>query len=373
MGNDYKRGWSGYFSDFWKGLRDFKDSVLSYFVSQDHINSRISDDYIRTTEPYNAKASALSELKSICSVLRKDYSELATENEKLRQENEDMQDQVASLENRVSYLHSDLLAAEKEKKTLKQEAGKLYTKVYGVLDKYVKLVESHRLKSQIEIPELDELFSTPLGREQALEYLEALNEAKNNLILMLKKSRFEKEREFNVLEKTFEDYKKEVIKQLGSMVPKEYMISILENVNDSFLILCRFGNGWHVEYVSNATKGILGCDETGFKHYNSRSFSRWFAKDEQYAEFQSTINEGKESFGPLSFTIKEYVKSARSNKIADANFVAIRNNKNATTGYIVLLDKAKFIARMTAKVKGILQPKGTEKDLGLEGLPGTTN
>jgi PAS domain-containing protein len=328
----------GYFARILAALRNAKNYVFCSFVSDEYIRSTpVCRKEVASLEgELKYEKSATRSLEAICSKQRKEIMEKEGRLSDIFKENQELSESITSLESDTEYLNSEL----------QEIAGK----TYQILDNYRKMVSQYDLRSQIEIPELDELFSKPNASLTALDILEKLHTQKNSLIIMAKKANASQARQIEQLKNEFDEYRAKTIKQIDAMESREKLIAILENVNDSFFIL---NNQFEVEYISKATKGILGCDDKSLAFYSCRPFERWFSEKSQYEQFSAlekdARNEMVDYFGPLTFTLNPYSK-ASFKRVVDACFVRISNNK----GYLVLLDKAAFFERMKSMAKGIL-------------------
>ena len=345
-----KRGWSGYFKEFFDRL---KKRILPYIVS---------DDYIKNSDIYKEEKKARLKSESTFGTLKTEYDELREKNKTLEAENYELGSDVASLESKLDYF--------------KSEIGEISTKIYKILDNYKQLVDRHNVKGNIELPPLEELFEDYIGRQKAIDLLAYLHEAKNNIILHLKKENSEKRREIMKINQEFETYKVEIAKQLAAMEPRERLVSVFEHADDSFFII---SNNLKVEYVSKATLGILGCKEEELGYYLNKNFRHWFKDEKQYSKFKNLANKANaknlKSFGPFEFEIKSKEKTDLS-RIADATVVRIGYDEGKYSGYLVLLDRAKFFARIKAYAKAyangaleMLKPKESPGEQGLATEP----
>jgi hypothetical protein len=341
----------GYFARILAALRHAKDYVFCSLVSDEYMKKTpVCRKEVASLEgELKYEKSATRSLEVICSNQRKEIMEKEGRLNDIFKENQELSESITSLESDTEYLNSEL----------QEIAGK----TYQILDSYRKMVKQYDLKSQIEIPELDELFSKPNASLTALDILEKLHAQKNSLIIMGKKANASLARQIEQLRNEFDEYRAKTIRQIDAMESREKLIAILENVNDSFFIL---NNSFTVEYVSKATKGILGCDDKNLAFYQSRPFERWFSEKKQYEQFscleKDSRNERLDYFGPLTFALSPYSKGSFK-RVVDARFVRISNNK----GYLVLLDKAAFLERMKSMAKEILSPvEKKEPETGLE-------
>ncbi|MBW2994951.1 hypothetical protein KY312_01225 [Candidatus Woesearchaeota archaeon] len=317
-----KKRWFSWFPILRKRI---KYGILSCFVGE---------DYVKQTHAYEDKVYEVGALRKECDDLQQRNIELESDINRL--------EEYSSLESSVDYLQSEI-----------DETTK---KLCDILDNYQKLTEKHNVKGNVELPPLEELKKDYQGRMKAIDLLSKLHDAKNNIILHLKKENSRKDRVLLELNQQFENYKVEIAKQLAAMEPRERLVSVFEHADDSFFIL---SNNFHVEYVSKATKVILRCEkEEELGDYINKNFSHWFADKKQYTGFEKLVNqaalENKRFYGNFEFEIDSRKKTTIP-LIADIEIIRIGYDEQTFKGFLVLIDRAKYCARIKAYAKKQLE------------------
>jgi hypothetical protein len=389
--HEEKGGEPGYSERFYSLLKTWKNKILSKIVSDDYIKGRrvysdLETGIAELREEKAAEIASLTEQKN--SELSKLRKEKETEIAALKDQNSRLMWNVVSLDAQYETqrglsdeLRSDVAEQENLVDYFNDELRGVQGKVSSMKRGYEEMLKSFGLQSPVKIPDLEKMFEKPNGTMLSLEWITELHKGKNALIMNQKSANTGLRTKLDKAYAELEDYKVRTMRQIEAMESKEKLITILENVEDTFFLV---NNNMQVEYISTATKSILGCDDSRLSFYINKPFANWFKSGEKYDEVALKVREadaqGIDRIGPFSFKIPVYVKQEKgyrrdenNSKLVDIEFVRTKDR----TGYFVLIDKAKFFARLRESVKESVnefiggKEKQAEGEAGLALQPST--